>query len=48
MWAKIPTTMPAVFSREEAVAVIEAIKHDTMQTMAKLLYGSGLRLMECI
>ncbi len=46
--AKIPTTMPAVFSREEAVAVIEAIEHDMMQTMAKLLYGSGLRLMECI
>ncbi len=46
--AKIPTTMPAVFSREEAVAVIEAIENDMMQTMAKLLYGSGLRLMECI
>jgi integron integrase len=46
--ANIPTTMPAVFSREEAVAVIEAIEHDTMQTMAKLLYGSGLRLMECL
>jgi len=37
-----------VFSREEAVAVIEHIDNDTMQTMAKLLYGSGLRLMECI
>ncbi len=46
--AKKPVTMPAVFSREEAVAVIEQIDNDTMQTMAKLLYGSGLRLMEYI
>lgn len=46
--AKIPTTMPAVFSRQEAVAIIELIENDTMQTMAKLLYGSGLRLMECV
>ncbi|MCP4397697.1 MAG: hypothetical protein GY801_10410, partial [bacterium] len=28
-----PTLMPAVFSREEAVTVIELIDHDTMQTM---------------
>ncbi|GAK57758.1 integron integrase [Candidatus Vecturithrix granuli] len=46
--AKKPVTMPAVFSREEAVAVIELIDTDMMQTMAKLLYGSGLRLMECV
>jgi integron integrase len=46
--AKQPTTMPAVFSRDEAVAVIQQIEDDTMQTMAKLLYGSGLRLMECV
>lgn len=46
--AKKPVTMPAVFSRQEAVAVIDQIDNDTMQTMAKLLYGSGLRLMECI
>ena len=46
--AKKPVTMPAVFSRKEAVAVIEQIDNDTMQTMSRLLYGSGLRLMECI
>jgi integron integrase len=46
--AKIPTTMPTVFSREEAVAIIELIENDAMQTMAKLLYGSGLRLMEAV
>ena len=44
--AKQPVTMPAVFSREEAVAVIQQIEDDTMQTMTKRLYGSGLRLME--
>lgn len=46
--ARQPTTMPAVFSREEALAVIRQIDNDTLQTMAKLLYGSGLRLMECV
>ncbi len=46
--AKKPVTMPAVFSRQEAMAVIEQIDNDAMQTMAKLLYGSGLRLMECL
>jgi integron integrase len=46
--AKKPVTMPTVFSREEAVAVIEHMENDTMQTMTKLLYGSGLRLMECV
>jgi integron integrase len=45
--AKRPSLMPVVFSREEAITVIEQIDDDTMQTMAKLLYGSGLRLMEC-
>jgi len=44
--AKKPVTMPAVFSRQEAVAVIEQIDNDTMQTMTKLLHGSGFRLME--
>ena len=48
MRAKRPETLPSVFSREEAVAVIEQIDNDTMQTMTKLLYGSGLRLMECV
>jgi integron integrase len=46
--AKKPVTMPAVFSREEAIAVIAHIDNDMMQTMTKLLYGSGLRLMECL
>ena len=28
--------------------MIQQIEDDTMQTMTKLLYGSGLRLMECV
>ena len=46
--AKRPALMPVVFSRDEAIAVIEHLEDDAMQTMAKLLYGSGLRLMECV
>ncbi len=46
--AKQPTRMPAVFSRDEAITVIQHLRDDTMQTMAKLLYGSGLRVMECV
>jgi integron integrase len=45
--AKKPVRMPPVFSREEAIAVISQLDNDTFQTMAKLLYGSGLRIMEC-
>ncbi len=46
--AKVPTRVPAVFSRDEAIRVIEQMDDDALQTMAKLLYGSGLRLMECV
>ncbi|CAN2042658.1 Integrase/recombinase [Candidatus Magnetomoraceae bacterium gMMP-15] len=46
--SKRPTCLPVIFSRTEAIEIIKKIENDTMQIMAKLLYGSGLRLMECI
>ncbi len=39
--------LPTVLTHEEAMSVIGRMK-GTTQLMAKLLYGSGLRLMECL
>ncbi|MDI6697000.1 MAG: integron integrase [Anaerolineales bacterium] len=40
-------TLPVVLTHQEAMAVIRQM-NGTPQLMAKLLYGSGLRLMECL
>jgi integron integrase len=45
--AKRPTRLPVVLTRDE-VHKIFAHMHGTYRLMAGLLYGSGLRLMECV
>jgi integron integrase len=45
--AKKSQKLPVVFTREEAQAVLNHIRGE-MWLMASLLYGSGLRLMECV
>ena len=45
--AKRPRRLPTVLTRDEALRVIACLS-GTHQLMAKLLYGSGLRLMECV
>jgi integrase len=45
--AKTPKRVPVVFTREEARAVLAQLT-GTIRLMADLLYGSGLRLMECL
>jgi len=45
--AKSPEKVPVVFTPDEASAVIQRLD-GTLQLMAQLLYGSGLRLMECV
>ena len=40
-------TLPVVLTRQEALAVIGKMS-GTPQLMVKILYGSGLRLMECL
>ena len=45
--AKKPKRLPTVITREEVVEVIDCLD-GTHQLMAKFLYGSGLRLMECV
>jgi integron integrase len=44
--AKRPTRLPVVMSREEAKALLDQLS-GVWHLMASLLYGSGLRLMEC-
>jgi integron integrase len=44
--AKAPVHLPVVLSRDEVRAVLAHL-HGTPRLMAALLYGSGLRLLEC-
>lgn len=45
--AKKPARLPAVLTRDEVHEVFAHL-HGTARLMAGLLYGSGLRLMECV
>jgi integron integrase len=45
--AKKPKNLPTVLTPEETQAVLHQL-NGTSQLMAKLLYGSGLRLLECL
>jgi integrase len=47
MRAKKPQRLPTVLTKEEALKVMERLS-GTYQFMGQLLYGSGLRLMECL
>jgi len=45
--AQKSNNLPVVLTHQEALAVIQKVT-GTPQLMAKILYGSGLRLMECL
>jgi integron integrase len=45
--AKRPKRLPVVFTKDEVKAVLSRLRPD-MWLMASILYGSGLRLMECV
>lgn len=45
--AQRPAKMPVVCTPEEVQAVLKEVQGATPRLMAQLLYGSGLRLMEC-
>jgi integron integrase len=42
-----PKRLPTVLTHEEAISIINAMR-GTSRIMTKILYGSGLRLMECM
>ncbi len=43
-----PKKLPVVLTREEARTLLDALAHPTFSLMGWLLYGAGLRLMECV
>jgi integron integrase len=45
--ARRPIRVPVVFSRDEVAAILAQLT-GTYRLMASLLYGAGLRLMECV
>lgn len=45
--AKRPRRLPVVLTPEEVAAVLDALE-GTLALMGRLVYGSGLRLMECV
>jgi len=45
--AKRPERLPTVLTSEETISIIDQLS-GTHRLMAQLLYGSGLRLMECV
>ena len=46
-YSKRPRRLPVVLSRSEVSSVLAAINNKTYQLMAHLLYGCGMRLLEC-
>jgi integron integrase len=46
--SKKPKRLPVVLSRNEVSSLFSKIQNPTFQLMASLLYGCGMRLMECV
>ena len=44
---KAPTNLPVVFTHQEAMKILRAM-YGTHRLMASILYGSGLRISECV
>jgi site-specific recombinase XerD len=45
---KTPKRLPVVLTETEVRRLLDCINDQTHQLMARLLYGSGMRLMECV
>jgi len=46
--SKKPKRLPVVLTRDEVLRLFSGIENETYILMANLLYGCGLRLMECV
>ncbi|WP_305805343.1 integron integrase [Stenotrophomonas sp. YIM B06876] len=46
--AKRPRRLPVVLSPEEVLGLLTAMPEGNLDLMARLLYGTGMRLMECL
>jgi integron integrase len=47
VYAKRPARLPVVLSRDEVTRLLDQLE-GTFQLMARLMYGTGMRLMECV
>ena len=45
---KTPKRLPVVLTETEVRRVLDRVDDQTLQLMARLLYGTGMRLMECV
>jgi len=45
---KRPAKLPVVLTKEETQRLLAAMKPGTLSLMARLIYGTGMRLMECL
>lgn len=46
--AKRPARLPTVMSLEEARRLLDAVEHPQCRLIVRLLYGTGMRLLECL
>ncbi len=46
--AKRPRRLPVVLSQDEVARLLAAMPEGSLDLMARLLYGTGMRLMECL
>lgn len=46
--AKRPRRLPVVLSQDEVARLLSAMPEGNLDLMARLLYGTGMRLMECL
>ncbi|NOY67726.1 MAG: integron integrase, partial [Gammaproteobacteria bacterium] len=47
-FAKRPRRLPVVLTKEEVYALLRSIKNPKYRLMANMLYGCGMRLMDCL
>jgi len=47
IWAKMPSRLPVVFTQEETKKILSLLEGKNW-LMGQLLYGAGLRIMECV
>jgi len=46
--ARKPKRLPTVLTREEIKRLMESVNDETFSIMIRLMYGTGMRLMECV
>lgn len=45
---EVTRAMPTVLTRTETAALLDRLEDDEMRFIVRLLYGTGMRLLECL